>query len=228
MESSGLQTGIIHDDDADIPARSFWYVHAKRGLDLLGAGLLLVCCAPLLALIAGMVWWSEGRPVLYRQLRAGRDGVPFTLWKFRTMRQGTPPRLPDRPVAKRPDDPRVTRFGKLLRRTGLDELPQLWNVLRGEMSLVGPRPLPIEDLHQSGWLFRVDAGERQRRLDWLARRQQVLPGLTGFWQISPNAEDDFENWMTCDLAYIRTRSLRHDLRIVLLTPWALLRGRQQK
>lgn len=204
------------------------YDRCKRCLDVLGAAGLLLLSLPLWVLAAVAILLGYGRPILFRQARAGRDGHPFTLLKFRTMTAGEPPRLPDRPVAKHAGDSRVTPLGRLLRRTAVDELPQLLNVLRGEMSLVGPRPLPVEDLAHPGWLEGIDADERARRLDWVARRSSMLPGLTGLWQISPGAEDDFENWIVCDLAYLNRRSLLLDLRILLATPWALLRGRKRR
>lgn len=201
------------------------YSASKRVMDLFGATLLLVASLPLWALTALALLLTQGPPLLFRQRRVGRDGRPFQMLKFRTMRQGAPARLPDRPVAKHADDPRVTPLGGLLRRLAIDELPQLLNVLRGEMSLVGPRPLPEDDLAQSGWLERVSADECARRLEWLAQRQQVLPGLTGLWQITPNAEADFENWIVSDLDYLARRGPGLDLMILLRTPWAVLRGR---
>ncbi len=201
------------------------YVTAKRILDVIGAVLLLAATLPLWGLAALALLVAQGPPLLFRQVRVGRDGRLFTLWKFRTMRDGQPPRLPDRPVAKSPADPRVTPIGHLLRRTAVDELPQLLNVLRGEMSLVGPRPLPVEDLEHPSWLSHVSPEERERRLQWMAVRRQVLPGLTGQWQITPHPADDFDNWIACDAAYVARRSLALDMCILLRTPWAVLRGR---
>jgi len=198
----------------------------KRLLDITGAGILLALALPVWGIIALLVLLAQGRPVFFRQPRAGLHGAPFTMLKFRTMRAGRPPRFADKPVAKRLGDPRVTPLGRVLRATHLDELPQLLNVLRGEMSLVGPRPLPLEDLAQSGWLEHAPPLERARRLHWLEQRQSVLPGLTGLWQITPNPEADFENWIASDLAYIESPSLSCDLLILLKTPVAILRGRR--
>jgi len=201
------------------------YAIWKRALDVTIAALLLLLTLPLWALVACLLLLTQGAPVLFRQRRMGMAGRPFTLLKFRTMRDGEPPRLPDRPVVKSPHDVRVTPVGGLLRRLSIDELPQLLNVLHGEMSMVGPRPLPVDDLERSDWLQQVSAEERARRLAWAHRRQEALPGLTGLWQITANDARDFENWVCCDLAYVEQRCLWLDLRILWQTPWAVLRGR---
>ena len=201
------------------------YPLIKRLADLSVATLLLLLCAPLLACISLALWLWQGRPVLYRQRRVGLHGVPFTLCKFRTMVDAPPPRYADRPVAKR-EDPRITPFGRFLRRSALDELPQLFNVLRGEMSLVGPRPLPEEDLAQPGWLNGMPEEERARRERWRATRQQVLPGLTGRWQITARPTEDFDNWIIADLAYLAHPTLWNDLWIFLCSPYAIVRGRR--
>lgn len=202
------------------------YSCRKRILDILIAAVALVALAPVLVAIALALRLSQGRPVFFRQARVGKDGVPFTLYKFRTMSAGpsTPPA--DQPVQKDHADPRITPLGRLLRRYALDELPQLWHILRGEMSLVGPRPLPVDDLAHPAWLEGIDPAERARREEWAVRRQAVLPGLAGLWQISAEPETDFENWMARDLDYLARRSLRLDLAILLALPFALLRGRK--
>ena len=201
------------------------YAQLKRGMDLCGAVLLLLISLPAWLLLLCALLCCQGPPLFYRQLRVGRHGQPFTMLKFRTMVDGVPRRLADRPVSKDPADPRVTPLGGVLRRLALDELPQLINVLRGEMSLVGPRPLPKDDLDHPGWLATVTADERARRLTWLERRHQVRPGLTGRWQITPNAAEDFDNWIICDLAYVEAPSFLRDIGILCRTPWAVLRGR---
>jgi len=203
------------------------YACIKRYLDVLGAACLLVVTLPLWALILIALALLQGRPFFYRQLRVGLHRRPFYLLKFRTMTDGTPRRRLDRPVVKDPDDPRVTPLGGLLRRSSLDELPQLLNILHGEMSLVGPRPLPKDDLDRPEWLTAGTPEECARRQEWLDRRHEVPPGLTGLWQITSNAAEDFENWLTCDLAYVASRSLALDLRILLRTPGAMLRGRDK-
>jgi len=204
------------------------YAIWKRAFGLCGATLLLVGTLPLWAVIACVLGVTQGPPVLFRHRRVGLRGTLFSLLKFRTMRDGPSFRLPDRPVSKAAFDPRVTPVGQLLRRFALDELPQVLNVLRGEMSLVGPRPLPEEDLAQPGWLANIPKAERARRLTWASRRQTVLPGVTGLWQITRNDEADFENWIVSDLAYVERRSFALDVFIVLSTPWAVLRGRDRR
>jgi exopolysaccharide biosynthesis polyprenyl glycosylphosphotransferase len=196
-----------------------WHLLLKQVFDYLFAAVLVVALAPLGLLVALAVKLTSRGPVLYRQPRAGLNGRPFTMFKFRSMRadaehqQGA---LADRnemhgPVFKLANDPRVTPLGRFLRRHSLDELPQLWNVLRGEMSLVGPRPLPVEEVQR----FADDAHRR---------RLSVRPGLTCLWQISGrNDIADFDDWVRLDLAYIDQWSLWLDLKIMIATiPVALL------
>jgi len=191
---------------------------AKRVLDVVGAAALLVLLSPLLAGIAALVALTSRGPVLFRQQRAGFHGRRFEMYKFRTMVEGAE-RLRDQlqhlnemggPVFKIADDPRLTRIGRVLRRASLDELPQLVNVLRGEMSLVGPRPLPVYEA------ARIKGPQR--------RRLAMRPGLTGLWQVSGRNTVDFEGWMQLDLLYVDRWSLGLDLRILLRTLPVVLRG----
>jgi len=160
-----------------------------------------------------------GSPVLYLQRRGGLYGRPFTMLKFRTMRVGAEAERAallaqnemDGPVFKLTNDPRVTRFGRLLRRFSLDELPQLLNVLAGQMSLVGPRPLPVEET------AALTGGHR--------RRLSMRPGLTCSWQVGGRSELPFKEWMALDLAYVDRWSLGLDLAILLRTLPAIVRGR---
>lgn len=175
----------------------------KRTIDMLLGGMALVGAAPLLGMVALAVWIDSGRPLLFRQTRSGRHGHPFTLYKFRTLHPGSGP-------IHRPRD-RATRVGRVLRRWGLDELPQLWNVLRGEMSLVGPRPTLPEQTARYGPF------ERQR----LA----VRPGLTGWAQIHGRNALPWDERIALDVWYVHHRSLRLDLRILLHTPGVLATGR---
>ncbi|GBC87430.1 UDP-glucose:undecaprenyl-phosphate glucose-1-phosphate transferase [bacterium HR12] len=189
----------------------------KRAFDLVGSALALLLLSPFLAAIALAVKLDSPGPVLYRQTRATRHGRPFTMLKFRTMREGAEDELrregldPARPYFKLDgEDPRITRVGRWLRRTSLDELPQLWNVLRGEMSLVGPRPLPIEQVHANP--------------DLLEARHEVRGGLTGWWQVQGRSEVPLEEALRMDAFYIENWSLTLDLSILLRTVGAVLRG----
>jgi len=189
----------------------------KRLLDVLGAAVGLVICAPLLAALALAVRLADGGPALFVQERVGRHGRRFGLLKLRTMRVGADAEHHDLARAhqvtgplKLVDDPRVTAVGRWLRRLSLDELPQLVNVLRGEMSLVGPRPpLPHE----------VARYER-----WELRRLSVPPGMTGLWQVSGRADLPWEQWVALDLEYVDRWSLRLDLELLVRTVPAVLRG----
>lgn len=191
----------------------------KRAIDVVGSASGLLLLSPLLAAVAAAVKLSDRGPVFFRQERVGLNGRRFTLYKFRTMvvnADKMKQELLDRnevdgPVFKIRDDPRVTPLGRVLRKTSMDELPQLWNVLRGEMSLVGPRPpIPSE----------VDQYER-----WQRRRLSMRPGITCLWQISGRSELDFESWMKLDLQYIDHWSLALDFIILLKTVPAVLSTR---
>ncbi len=170
----------------------------KRLLDVGGAILGLITLAPLLSVIGLLVYAFLGRPVLFKQIRPGKGGRPFTLYKFRTMRNLCGAN--GRPL---PDKLRMTKFGGWLRSSSLDELPELWNVLKGDMSLVGPRPLLLD------YLTRYSAEQRHRH--------DVLPGLTGWAQVNGRNELSWEQKFEYDLYYVRHRSLSLDLRILALT-----------
>jgi lipopolysaccharide/colanic/teichoic acid biosynthesis glycosyltransferase len=197
--------------------RSRVYPALKRALDVTLACVLLILVLPFLALIAlALVIDSRGGP-LFRQVRIGEGGRPFEMLKFRTMilerrvRQiGPPPHIGERRrVHKSPDDPRVTRVGRLLRRTCLDELPQLWNVVRGDMSLVGPRPELPEIVNQYE--------------SWQHARHRVPPGITGWWQV--NRDGRLMHHATeLDLYYVEHQSLQFDLVILVKTLGVVVRG----
>ena len=190
----------------------------KRTLDVVVATLALLTMAPALALIGILIVLDSSGPVFYAAARAGRKGRPFRCYKFRTMvsnaetlkhelRQRNQRRGPFFKIA---GDPRITRLGRILRRYSLDELPQLWNVLKGEMSLVGPRPHPLDD-------FSEYAIEHLPRLD-------VTPGITGLWQVTARRDPSFQTGMKLDIEYIHRWSLAMDLKILLKTAGAILRG----
>ncbi len=170
----------------------------KRLFDFFWALGWLVLLSPLLVVIALLVWWRLGSPVLFRQVRPGLNGSPFEMLKFRTMREAT-----DAAGQRLPDSERLTRFGSWLRATSLDELPELWNVLRGDMSLVGPRPLLVE------YLDRYSPEQ--------ARRHEVRPGVTGWAQVNGRNAIGWEEKFRLDVWYVDNRSLWLDLKILLIT-----------
>ena len=181
----------------------------KRAFDVTMASLFLVLAAPVMLVVAVAIRLESPGPVLIHQKRVGAGGVPFFMHKFRSMRWR--PEGLDAAVAKQPADPRVTRVGKVIRRTSLDELPQLWNVLTGEMSLVGPRPeLPAI----------VDSYE-----PWQRKRFNVPPGMTGWWQINGRAERSMHMNTEIDLFYVQNYSILLDLQILARTLGAVIKGR---
>jgi lipopolysaccharide/colanic/teichoic acid biosynthesis glycosyltransferase len=184
----------------------------RRTADVAIASVGLVVAAPVLTAIALAVRVEDGGPAVYRQRRAGGGCRPFSMLKFRTMHvQADRGGAPAWPGEKDPRDPRVTRIGRLLRRTSLDELPQLLNVLRGDMSIVGPRPLPLE--------------EAPLVPEWASERWDVRPGMTGLWQVLGRSRIPWEERMDLDVAYVRNRSLGMDARLMVRTVGAVLSGR---
>ena len=220
-----LPGGRVEEFDG-IPVLSLTYgpdrvlaLAGKRLLDVGLGALALVILAPVMAVIGLLVAVVDGGPILFRQTRVGLHGRPFEVAKFRTMQPDAEGRLEELqarneirgPAFKLTDDPRLTRTGRILRATSLDELPQLWNVLRGEMSLVGPRPpLPRE----------VDGYDL-----WHRRRLSMKPGITGLWQVEGRREPDFDRWVQLDLAYIDRWSIWLDVKIMAKTIPAMFQGR---
>ncbi|MEI7026127.1 sugar transferase [Paenibacillus sp. y28] len=192
------------------------YLIAKRLLDIVGAGIGLVIAFPVIAALAVIIKIEDPRSsVFFKQVRVGRNGQTFHMYKFRSMISGAEDMLKhllveneaSGPLFKMKRDPRVTRVGRIIRKTSLDELPQLWNVIRGDMSLVGPRPaLPREVAEYSLY-------HKQRLL--------VIPGLTGLWQVSGRSSLGFQEMVELDLLYIQNRSIWFDLHIILKTFGAL-------
>jgi lipopolysaccharide/colanic/teichoic acid biosynthesis glycosyltransferase len=211
------------------PAPGRGYLWLKRALDVLLAAPALLVLSPPMACVALLVRLTSPGPALFRQERLGKDGRPFTMLKFRSMHSDGPDGIHraaierflrgeplghdglGRPRYKLQDDPRITPLGRVLRRTSLDELPQLWNVVRGEMSLVGPRPPLAYEVAQY----------EARHLARLA----VVPGLTGLWQVRGRSQVSFEEMVALDLEYIARRSLALDLRIMLATLPAIIKRR---
>jgi exopolysaccharide biosynthesis polyprenyl glycosylphosphotransferase len=220
-----LGPGIELNRLAELPVLDFRFADPprstmamKRALDVVVSGALLLLLSPLLAAIAVGILLDSGRPIFFRQRRAGMEGEPFTMLKFRTMVADAEQRLGElvdlakleQPAFKITDDPRVTRFGRVLRRFSLDELPQLINVLRGDMSLVGPRP------EEESVVALYD--ERQRG------RLAIKPGLTGPMQVYGRSDLTFEERLAMERDYLDNLSLAGDLAILLRTPRAVLRG----
>jgi len=197
-----------------------WSLWSKDIIDRIGALALLVLSSPIWLIAMIGIRLSSSGPVFFRQERAGRNGRPFRMWKFRTMHTDAEARQAELlarnemsgPVFKIKNDPRIFSFGSLLRRTSMDELPQLLNVIRGEMSLVGPRPLPVYEIQ------RIEKSAQRRRLS-------VKPGLTCLWQISGrNGISSFDEWVALDLKYIDNWSLWLDFSILARTLPAVVRG----
>lgn len=197
---------------------------AKRAVDVLLSTLLLLFLSPLLITLAILIRLTSRGPVFYKSPRVGRGGRYFIFWKFRSMYTAGPTRKEllarnetNGHLFKLKRDPRITPLGRFMRRYSLDELPQLINVLKGEMSLVGPRPLPAEDLDPDG-LSQLHAA-------WAQQRTQVVPGITGIWQIRGRSDLSFEQMVEFDMDYIRNWSLGLDFQILVETPLAVLSGR---
>lgn len=196
--------------------RSWFYQTAKRAFDIAGALVLLGLFAPIMATTWLVLMLTGGQPI-FRQVRLGYRGLPFVMYKFRSMLTDADQRRhevkneKDGPIFKNRRDPRITRVGRFLRATSIDEMPQLFNVLLGHMSLVGPRP-PL-------------AHEVAKYEPWQRRRLAVKPGLTCLWQISGRSEIGFEDWVHMDLWYIQHQNFFVDLMLLVKTPWSVLSRR---
>jgi exopolysaccharide biosynthesis polyprenyl glycosylphosphotransferase len=196
-----------------------WQLGLKLLLDLVGSAALLVLLLPLFAVVALLIRLDSPGPIFFYQERVGLNKRRFRLVKFRTMFDGANQQQQqlehlneaDGPVFKIRSDPRVTRLGKLLRRYSIDELPQLFNVLKQDMSLVGPRPLPVRDVE------RIDKQGHKRRFS-------VKPGITCLWQVNGRSDVSFDHWVRLDLEYIDSWSLGLDMRILLKTIPAVVKG----
>lgn len=187
----------------------------KRIIDIIGAGLGLILLSPIIAIVACAVKVTSKGPIFFSQKRVGKNGELFEMYKFRSMvvnAEELKENLEDQnemsgPMFKIKDDPRVTKVGKFIRKTSIDELPQLWNVLKGDMSLVGPRPsLPKEVEQFDNWMFK---------------RLSVRPGLTCYWQVSGRNNIDFEDWMKLDVKYVEERNIWIDIKLIFKTIFVL-------
>ena len=193
-----------------------FYEICKRGIDIIGAGSGLLLLSPVIAIVACAVKFTSKGPIFFSQKRVGKNGQLFDMYKFRSMvvnAEELKEKLAHQnemsgPMFKMKDDPRVTKVGKFIRKTSLDELPQLWNVLKGDMSLVGPRPsLPKEVKQFEKWMYK---------------RLTVKPGLTCYWQVNGRNSIDFEDWMKLDISYIEDRNLWIDIKLIFKTVFVLL------
>jgi lipopolysaccharide/colanic/teichoic acid biosynthesis glycosyltransferase len=213
---------------APLSARDSYARFLKRGVDIVGAAIGLVLFLPLMVFVAAGIAWSDGLPILFTQERVGRDLHPFKMLKFRTMKRNAEAMLQgwkttDDPLwhlyvngnFKLSPDPRTMPFGKFLRRYSLDELPQLWNVLCGHMSLVGPRPLPRYQLEEA--MHNVESGTSRDR-------HSVRPGITGLWQVSGRSHTNYAELLAYDLRYVVKLSFALDVVILIRTTWVVLRG----
>ena len=218
--SAPQTVGILTQLLAEVRRRDLAYAATKRAMDAVVAAVLLIALLPVFAAVAIAILLETRGPVFYRGDRIGRFGNRFTMVKFRSMRADCDPTahaafvqslMRDETkceVYKVPQDPRITRVGAFLRRTSLDELPQLWNVLLGDMSLVGPRPdVP----------YAVES-----YADWMHRRLDAKPGMTGLWQVSGRSRLSLLQMYSLDVSYVGSASLATDLRILVRTPAALL------
>ena len=200
-------------DKSDLLKKQKLYWFGRRFQDILFSGLAMIVLFPVMTLTALVVFFDDphGSPI-FCQTRCGRNNKPFKMYKFRSMYCDAEERLKeliksnemDGPAFKMKDDPRITRVGKFIRKTSIDELPQLWNILKGDMSIVGPRPALPREVEQYNELQM--------------QRMYVQPGLTCYWQIQPNRNEiSFDDWMALDLKYIEERSFWVDWKIIFMT-----------
>ncbi|MCD8367325.1 MAG: sugar transferase [Clostridiales bacterium] len=218
-ERAAQHDEVVLDRKAELyRKRRYWVL--RRGQDILFSAIALLILWPFLLLIALVIYIDDphGSPI-FKQTRCGRNGKPFQLYKFRSMYVDAEERLEellnenemDGPAFKIKNDPRITRVGHILRRTSIDELPQLWNIMKGDMSIVGPRPAPPREVEM------YDSYQRQR--------MYVTPGLTCYWQIQPNRNEiSFEDWMAMDIQYIQERNFWVDWKIIFKTVKVVLTG----
>lgn len=215
-EQRNSRQANLNRDELLFAQRRYWTL--RRVQDIVLSGLLLVVLSPLMLLIALVIYIDDphGSPI-FMQIRCGRDGKPFKFYKFRSMCVDAEKKLDDLlennemdgPAFKIKDDPRITRIGRFIRKTSLDELPQLWNIFKGDMSIVGPRPALPREVEQYN--------------DYQRQRLYVQPGLTCYWQIQPQRNSlSFEEWVALDIQYIQDRSYWLDWKIIFKTVGAVL------
>lgn len=193
------------------------YKAIKRIGDVVLSSLGLIFLSPVFAIVSVMIVLDDGLPIIFKQDRSGLNEVPFKIYKFRSMVKNADAMHADLldkneldgPAFKIKDDPRLTKFGKVLRRTSIDELPQLINIIKGDMSIVGPRPLPVYETEQC-------TTEQKKRLS-------VKPGLTCYWQVSGRNDIAFDEWMALDMKYIKEAGVLTDLKIIIKTISSVIR-----
>mgnify|MGYP001572083439 CR=1 FL=1 len=215
MGKSGIDNGIVYENTLQEEKSYIFYNIVKRTIDIIGSLLGIIALSPLFIIVAILIKRESEGPVIFCQERVGKDKTTFKMYKFRSMVQNAEElkeKLKDKnemsgPMFKMNDDPRVTKIGRVIRKTSIDELPQLFNVLKGEMSLVGPRPsLPRE----------VEQFE-----PWMLERLEVNPGITCYWQVSGRNNIDFEDWMKLDIKYVRERNTLIDIKLIFKTVFVL-------
>ncbi len=205
-------------ESAVVLKRKLVYQLVKRIFDIIASIVGLIVLSPLFLIVAVLIKHEDGGPIFFVQERTGLNNKPFRMYKFRTMCENAAEMHKflleqnelDGPAFKMKEDPRITHVGKLLRRTSIDELPQLLNILKGEMSVVGPRPLPVYETDQ------MTAYQKTRHL--------VKPGLTCYWQVMGRTEVPFDEWMELDQKYLEKRSLATDIGLIVMTFRALTAG----
>ncbi|ATD54251.1 sugar transferase [Clostridium chauvoei] len=199
----------------NIKERRYLYEASKRGLDIIASLSGLILLSPILIVIATLIKLESKGPIIFSQKRVGLNGKEFNMYKFRSMvvnAEELKKKLAEQnemsgPMFKMKNDPRITKIGKFIRKTSIDELPQLINILKGEMSLVGPRPSLPQEVKE----FEP----------WMMKRLEVKPGLTCYWQVSGRNNIDFEDWMKLDIKYVETRCLLLDIKLIFKTFFVL-------
>ncbi len=209
----------LEDNILSYSAKSSGYLFMKRCFDIVASCLGLIFLSPVFLISAVLIFFEDGGPVIYRQDRNGLNGKVFRMYKFRSMckdaekmhQQLLPQNELDGPAFKMKDDPRLTKVGKFIRKTSIDELPQLINIIKGDMTVVGPRPLPTYETEQC--------------TPYQNQRLNVKPGLTCYWQCSGRSDVPFDEWIEMDLKYIREASFLVDMKIILKTFGAVVTGK---
>ena len=218
--SCGITEDILYNEQEfgnDVVKKNPIYQAVKRGSDVILSVLALVVLSPVFLIASIAIIVEDGFPVIFKQNRSGLNNVPFEMYKFRSMIKGADKMHNDLlemneldgPAFKIKDDPRLTKVGKYLRKTSIDEIPQFVNVIKGDMSIVGPRPLPI---------YETDKCTEEQK-----KRLIVKPGLTCYWQIAGRNDITFDEWMQLDMKYIKEASILTDLKIIIRTIGAVLR-----